>query len=164
MRICHSHENMDQILINSHKLCFRSKKTLDNDEWFLVHFGMSLIGLRSINILCFSTRSHLLASEISALCPLQILLGELTSFFTKPEAMQEKTIVTADCCYFNPLLRRIVRFLGKKCTKFDGEFSPLAFLARINVVYFFSLSLSYSQVCTPLVFSPPPSLLMLDRW
>ncbi|KAI4788882.1 hypothetical protein KUCAC02_035577 [Chaenocephalus aceratus] len=41
-----------------------------------------------------------------------ILVGELCAFFTKAEGTQEKTIVTADCCYFNPLLRRIVRFLG----------------------------------------------------
>uniref|UniRef100_A0A8C6NT17 Phospholipid phosphatase related 2a n=1 Tax=Nothobranchius furzeri TaxID=105023 RepID=A0A8C6NT17_NOTFU len=44
--------------------------------------------------------------------PLQILVGELCSFFTKAQGTQEKTIVTADCCYFNPLLRRVVRFLG----------------------------------------------------
>ncbi|XP_045902475.1 phospholipid phosphatase-related protein type 2 isoform X4 [Micropterus dolomieu] len=42
----------------------------------------------------------------------EILIGEVTSFFVKTEGAQEKTIVTADCCYFNPLLRRIVRFLG----------------------------------------------------
>ncbi|KPP69713.1 hypothetical protein Z043_111513 [Scleropages formosus] len=53
----------------------------------------------------------------TALCPKEraftaILAGELTCFFMKSEGMQEKTIVTADCCYFNPLLRRIVRFLG----------------------------------------------------
>uniref|UniRef100_A0A8C7WSA2 Phospholipid phosphatase related 2a n=1 Tax=Oryzias sinensis TaxID=183150 RepID=A0A8C7WSA2_9TELE len=42
----------------------------------------------------------------------QILVGELCAFFTKAEETQEKTIVTADCCYFYPLLRRIVRFLG----------------------------------------------------
>ncbi|XP_029582659.1 phospholipid phosphatase-related protein type 2a isoform X2 [Salmo trutta] len=41
-----------------------------------------------------------------------ILVGELVAFFLKAEGTQEKTIVTADCCYFNPLLRRIVRFLG----------------------------------------------------
>ncbi|KAG9338754.1 hypothetical protein JZ751_025190 [Albula glossodonta] len=42
----------------------------------------------------------------------EILAGELTCFFRKSEGAQEKTIVSADCCYFNPLLRRIVRFLG----------------------------------------------------
>ena len=26
---------------------------------------------------------------------------------------QEKTIVTGDCCYLNPLVRRIVRFIGE---------------------------------------------------
>ena len=45
----------------------------------------------------------------------QILVGELCAFFTKAEGTQEKTIVTADCCYFNPLLRRIIRFLGEYC-------------------------------------------------
>ncbi|XP_029918992.1 phospholipid phosphatase-related protein type 5-like isoform X2 [Myripristis murdjan] len=50
------------------------------------------------------------------LCFLKILIGEVTSFFVKTEGAQEKTIVTADCCYFNPLLRRIVRFLGQVVT------------------------------------------------
>lgn len=27
---------------------------------------------------------------------------------------QEKTIVTGDCCYLNPLIRRIIRFIGEK--------------------------------------------------
>lgn len=43
---------------------------------------------------------------------LKILAGELMAFFMKSEGAQEKTIVTADCCYFSPLLRRIIRFLG----------------------------------------------------
>lgn len=58
--------------------------------------------------------------QVSAFNPLlcvffcgQILVGELCAFFTKAEGTQEKTIVTADCCYFNPLLRRIIRFLGE---------------------------------------------------
>nr|XP_015204766.1 PREDICTED: lipid phosphate phosphatase-related protein type 2 isoform X2 [Lepisosteus oculatus] len=42
----------------------------------------------------------------------EILAGELSLFFMKSESAREKTIVTGDCCYFNPLLRRIVRFLG----------------------------------------------------
>ncbi|XP_023691981.1 phospholipid phosphatase-related protein type 5-like isoform X2 [Paramormyrops kingsleyae] len=54
----------------------------------------------------------LIYSMVSAIPTFTILAGELTSFFLKPEGTQEKTIVTADCCYFNPLLRRIVRFLG----------------------------------------------------
>lgn len=27
--------------------------------------------------------------------------------------VQEKTIVTGDCCYLNPLMRRVVRFIGR---------------------------------------------------
>uniref|UniRef100_A0A3Q2DQ23 Phospholipid phosphatase related 2a n=1 Tax=Cyprinodon variegatus TaxID=28743 RepID=A0A3Q2DQ23_CYPVA len=54
----------------------------------------------------------LIYSLVTAIPTLTILVGELCAFFTKAEGTQEKTIVTADCCYFNPLLRRIVRFLG----------------------------------------------------
>ncbi|KAF7668104.1 hypothetical protein LDENG_00032510 [Lucifuga dentata] len=54
----------------------------------------------------------LVYSLVTAIPTVTILIGEVTSFFVKTEAAQEKTIVTADCCYFNPLLRRIVRFLG----------------------------------------------------
>nr|XP_054590707.1 phospholipid phosphatase-related protein type 5 isoform X1 [Nothobranchius furzeri] len=54
----------------------------------------------------------LIYSLIAAVPTLTILVGELCSFFTKAQGTQEKTIVTADCCYFNPLLRRVVRFLG----------------------------------------------------
>ncbi|XP_023647578.2 phospholipid phosphatase-related protein type 5 isoform X2 [Paramormyrops kingsleyae] len=54
----------------------------------------------------------LVYSLVTAIPTVTILLGELTYFLRKPEAAQEKTIVTVDCCFFNPLLRRIVRFLG----------------------------------------------------
>ncbi|XP_044038517.1 phospholipid phosphatase-related protein type 2a isoform X2 [Siniperca chuatsi] len=54
----------------------------------------------------------LIYSLVTAIPTLTILVGELCAFFTKAEGTQEKTIVTADCCYFNPLLRRIIRFLG----------------------------------------------------
>ncbi|XP_047213953.1 phospholipid phosphatase-related protein type 5-like isoform X3 [Girardinichthys multiradiatus] len=54
----------------------------------------------------------LIYSLVTAIPTLTILVGELCAFFTKAEGTQEKTIVTADCCYFSPLLRRIVRFLG----------------------------------------------------
>lgn len=59
------------------------------------------------------TRSH--THNESFVHIFQILIGEVTSFFVKTEGAQEKTIVTADCCYFNPLVRRIVRFLGQFC-------------------------------------------------
>ncbi|XP_077427750.1 phospholipid phosphatase-related protein type 5 isoform X1 [Vanacampus margaritifer] len=54
----------------------------------------------------------LVYSLVTAIPTVTILIGEVTSFLVKSEGAQEKTIVTADCCYFNPLLRRIVRFLG----------------------------------------------------
>nr|XP_057947578.1 phospholipid phosphatase-related protein type 5-like isoform X1 [Doryrhamphus excisus] len=54
----------------------------------------------------------LVYSLVTAIPTVTILIGEVTGFFVKSEGAQEKTIVTADCCYFNPLLRRIVRFLG----------------------------------------------------
>lgn len=48
----------------------------------------------------------------------QIFIGEVSMYVMKStrEALlaQEKTIVTGDCCYLNPLTRRIVRFIGKK--------------------------------------------------
>ncbi|KAF3846808.1 hypothetical protein F7725_003886 [Dissostichus mawsoni] len=40
------------------------------------------------------------------------------------EGTQEKTIVTADCCYFNPLLRRIIRFLGNQTPHFLSACRP----------------------------------------
>ncbi|TNN83678.1 Phospholipid phosphatase-related protein type 1 [Liparis tanakae] len=49
----------------------------------------------------------LVYSLVTAIPTVTILIGEVTSFFVKTEGAQEKTIVTADCCYFNPLLRRI---------------------------------------------------------
>uniref|UniRef100_A0A4W5MJS0 Phospholipid phosphatase-related protein type 5 n=1 Tax=Hucho hucho TaxID=62062 RepID=A0A4W5MJS0_9TELE len=54
----------------------------------------------------------LVYSLVTAIPTVTILIGEVTTFFVKAEGAQEKTIVAADCCYFNPLLRRIVRFLG----------------------------------------------------
>ncbi|XP_028841509.1 phospholipid phosphatase-related protein type 2a isoform X5 [Denticeps clupeoides] len=54
----------------------------------------------------------LIYSLIAAIPTFTILIGELMGFFLKTEGSQEKTIVTADCCYFNPLFRRIIRFLG----------------------------------------------------
>ncbi|KAG7505323.1 phospholipid phosphatase-related type 5-like isoform X3 [Solea senegalensis] len=54
----------------------------------------------------------LIYSLVTVIPTLTILVGELCVFFSRTEGTREKTIVTADCCYFNPLLRRIVRFLG----------------------------------------------------
>ncbi|XP_056089524.1 phospholipid phosphatase-related protein type 2a isoform X1 [Rhinichthys klamathensis goyatoka] len=54
----------------------------------------------------------LVYSLVAAIPTMIILAGEVMAFFMRSEGTQEKTIVTADCCYFNPLLRRIIRFLG----------------------------------------------------
>ncbi|GAA6069545.1 phospholipid phosphatase-related protein type 5 isoform X1, partial [Tachysurus ichikawai] len=54
----------------------------------------------------------LVYSLVTAIPTITILIGECAAFFSKPECPQEKTIVTADCCFFSPMLRRIVRFLG----------------------------------------------------
>ncbi|XP_062853271.1 phospholipid phosphatase-related protein type 2 [Trichomycterus rosablanca] len=54
----------------------------------------------------------LVYSLITAIPTVTILIGELVALFSGSDSPQEKTIVTADCCYFSPLLRRIVRFLG----------------------------------------------------
>lgn len=47
----------------------------------------------------------------------QIFIGEISMYFIKSTRetliIQEKTILTGECCYLNPLLRRIIRFIGK---------------------------------------------------
>jgi lipid phosphate phosphatase-related protein type 1/2/5 len=53
-------------------------------------------------------------------CP-QILLGELArAFFPAPPSASpivgESTIVSGACCRFSPPLRRLVRFLGERCS------------------------------------------------
>ncbi|XP_058879401.1 phospholipid phosphatase-related protein type 1 isoform X2 [Acipenser ruthenus] len=46
----------------------------------------------------------------------EIFTGEISMYFIKStrESLiaQEKTIVTGECCYLNPLIRRIIRFIG----------------------------------------------------
>ncbi|XP_060124738.1 phospholipid phosphatase-related protein type 2 [Zootoca vivipara] len=54
----------------------------------------------------------LVYSLVTAVPTVMILVGELAAFFLQPERREEKTIVSGECCYFNPLLRRIIRFLG----------------------------------------------------
>ncbi|XP_078540302.1 phospholipid phosphatase-related protein type 2 isoform X1 [Lissotriton helveticus] len=54
----------------------------------------------------------LVYSLVTVIPTLTILAGELTAFFLQSNWREEKTIISGDCCYFNPLLRRIVRFLG----------------------------------------------------
>uniref|UniRef100_A0A8C8SUK1 Phospholipid phosphatase-related protein type 1 n=1 Tax=Pelusios castaneus TaxID=367368 RepID=A0A8C8SUK1_9SAUR len=54
----------------------------------------------------------LVYSLVTAVPTVLILVGELAAFFCRPWGRQEKTIISGQCCYFIPLLRRIVRFLG----------------------------------------------------
>lgn len=75
---------------------------------FFNAFSLSIslcITLNLLLLLCF------LRSRV------QIFIGEVSMYVMKStrEALlaQEKTIVTGDCCYLNPLVRRIIRFIGK---------------------------------------------------
>nr|XP_006005351.1 PREDICTED: lipid phosphate phosphatase-related protein type 5 [Latimeria chalumnae] len=58
----------------------------------------------------------LLYSLVAVVPTIVIIAGEMVVFFlqkaTRDFENQEKTIITGDCCYINPLVRRIVRFLG----------------------------------------------------
>ncbi|XP_053159236.1 phospholipid phosphatase-related protein type 2 isoform X1 [Hemicordylus capensis] len=54
----------------------------------------------------------LVYSLVTAVPTVTILIGELAAFFLQPERRKEKTIISGECCYFNALLRRIIRFLG----------------------------------------------------
>ncbi|XP_017585333.1 PREDICTED: phospholipid phosphatase-related protein type 5 isoform X2 [Corvus brachyrhynchos] len=62
---------------------------------------------------CQSQRSHMML-PCSVL--VEIIVGETAVFClqlaTKDFENQEKTILTGDCCYINPLVRRTIRFLG----------------------------------------------------
>lgn len=55
--------------------------------------------------------------QLRSPCFPQIFIGEVSMYVMKStrEALlaQEKTIVTGDCCYLNPLMRRVVRFVGR---------------------------------------------------
>ncbi|XP_035188848.1 phospholipid phosphatase-related protein type 5 isoform X4 [Oxyura jamaicensis] len=65
------------------------------------------------NIRHKSQRSHVL---LLCFILLEIIVGETAVFClqlaTKDFENQEKTILTGDCCYINPLVRRTIRFLG----------------------------------------------------
>ncbi|XP_069497635.1 phospholipid phosphatase-related protein type 5 [Ambystoma mexicanum] len=58
----------------------------------------------------------LLLSLVAGVPVLVIIVGETVVFClqvaTRDFENQEKTILTGDCCYINPLVRRTVRFLG----------------------------------------------------
>ncbi|XP_043941647.1 phospholipid phosphatase-related protein type 5 isoform X2 [Protopterus annectens] len=58
----------------------------------------------------------LLYSLVAGVPSAVVIVGEMVMFFlqlaTRDFENQEKTILTGDCCYINPLMRRTVRFLG----------------------------------------------------
>ncbi|XP_064371936.1 phospholipid phosphatase-related protein type 5 isoform X3 [Dromaius novaehollandiae] len=65
-----------------------------------------------------SSRHRSQTSYLTLLCFIlvEIIVGETAVFClqlaTKDFENQEKTILTGDCCYINPLVRRTIRFLG----------------------------------------------------
>uniref|UniRef100_A0ACB8EMC3 Phospholipid phosphatase- protein type 2 n=1 Tax=Sphaerodactylus townsendi TaxID=933632 RepID=A0ACB8EMC3_9SAUR len=73
----------------------------------------------------------LVYSLVTAVPTVMILVGELAAFFLQPEARQEKTIISGRCCYFNSLLRHIIRFLG---TYSFGLFTTTIFASAGQVV------------------------------
>ncbi|XP_072918849.1 phospholipid phosphatase-related protein type 5a isoform X1 [Hemitrygon akajei] len=58
----------------------------------------------------------LLYSLVAGVPPVMIIVGEVAVFLlqsaSKEFGNREKAIITGDCCYINPLVRRTVRFLG----------------------------------------------------
>ncbi|XP_077099388.1 phospholipid phosphatase-related protein type 1 isoform X2 [Siphateles boraxobius] len=63
-----------------------------------------------------SDNTHRSYSIIPCFIFVEIFVGEISMYIMKStrEALisQEKTIVTGECCYLNPLIRRIIRFIG----------------------------------------------------
>ncbi|XP_043940543.1 phospholipid phosphatase-related protein type 2 isoform X2 [Protopterus annectens] len=87
----------------------------------------------------------LVYSLVTAIPTVMILIGELSSFFFHSGSNQEKTIITGECCYFNPLLRRIVRFLGVYSF---GLFATTIF-ANAGQVVTGNLTPHFLTVCRP---------------
>ncbi|XP_028319345.1 phospholipid phosphatase-related protein type 1 isoform X2 [Gouania willdenowi] len=92
----------------------------------------------------------LILYTVVAAAPTAIMfVGEVSMYVMKStrEALQlqEKTIVTGDCCYFNPLIRRIIRFIGVFSF---GLFATDIFVNAGQVVTG-SLSPYFLSVCKP---------------
>ncbi|KAF7237541.1 Phospholipid phosphatase-related protein type 1 [Varanus komodoensis] len=66
------------------------------------------------SLFCISCAEMLLREKHSG--EREIFIGEISMYFIKSTResliVQEKTILTGECCYLNPLLRRIIRFIG----------------------------------------------------
>ncbi|KAM4747295.1 phospholipid phosphatase-related protein type 2 isoform 2-T2 [Rhinophrynus dorsalis] len=75
---------------------------------------------------------RLLYPLITVLPILTILVGEVTSVLVHPHwRSRERVIACGDCCFFNPLLRRIVRILGLFCF---GLFCTVIFAGAVQTV------------------------------
>lgn len=75
----------------------------------------SFCGLEPVtHVLMFA---HVIFNLLFLSLSCQIFIGEISMYFIKSTRetliIQEKTILTGECCYLNPLLRRIIRFIGK---------------------------------------------------
>ncbi|XP_060619542.2 phospholipid phosphatase-related protein type 2 isoform X1 [Anolis sagrei] len=106
----------------------------------------------------------LVYSLVTAVPTVTILVGELAAFFLQPERREEKTIVSGECCYFNPLLRRIIRFLGIYSF---GLFTTTIF-ANAGQVVTGNQTPHFLSVCRPnytaLGCQPPPgSIYVTDK-
>lgn len=73
----------------------------------------------------------------------KIIVGETAVFClqlaTRDFENQEKTILTGDCCYINPLVRRTVRFLGMY---------PLTYFNIIIIVYKTTFKMTQDVIST----------------
>ncbi|XP_053319518.1 phospholipid phosphatase-related protein type 2 [Spea bombifrons] len=75
---------------------------------------------------------RLLYPLITVLPILTILLGEVSSVLINPRwRSKERVISCGDCCFFNPLLRRVVRILGLFCF---GLFCTVIFAGAVQTV------------------------------
>ncbi|KAI1239660.1 hypothetical protein IHE44_0011084 [Lamprotornis superbus] len=68
-----------------------------------------------------------------------IFIGEISMYFIKSTRetliIQEKTIVTGECCYLNPLLRRIIRFIAAIMPPGSGIQTSLTQSDRVTMSY-----------------------------
>ncbi|XP_077186074.1 phospholipid phosphatase-related protein type 2 isoform X2 [Paroedura picta] len=101
----------------------------------------------------------LVYSLVTAVPTAMILVGELAAFCLQPGAHQEKTILSGRCCYFSPVLRRVIRFLGVYSF---GLFTTTIFASAGQVVTG-NQTPHFLSVCRPnytaLGCRPPPGTL-----
>lgn len=100
----------------------------------------------------------------------KIIVGETAVFClqlaTRDFENQEKTLLTGDCCYINPLVRRTVRFLGTcslnclwwcwRRVHAEGSLSSVRHFNRMQILghSFLELSQSSSKNKRGIIISP----------